>query len=126
MVAEAASGDFDFSGPDSFQCRRSVLLPRHPLRFAAVASGAEAVASPPTQLRVGELIPPDYAGGSSGVTLQVALVSVHRGAVALSLGAQAGALVWAPVGARCWAQSRRRFFDHQPVQGVRYCHGERA
>jgi hypothetical protein len=64
-----------------------------------VASGAEPVASPATQLPAGELIPLDHAGGSSGVTLQVALVSVHRAAVARSFGAQAGALVWAPVGA---------------------------
>src|SRR6516165_2562041 len=67
----------------------------------------------------------DQADGSSRALLQVALVSVHREAVAPSLRAQAGALVWAPVGARCWAQSRRRF-DPQPAQDVRYCHGGRG
>ena len=76
---------------------RSALLPHHlarpacqlqfPLRFAAEASSAEVVASPATQLRVGELIPPDHAGGFLGVTLQVALASVHRRAVALSFHA---------------------------------------
>jgi hypothetical protein len=89
-----------------------------------IATARIRILSPATQLRAGELIPPDQAGGSSGATLQVALVSVHRGAVAPSFRAQAGALVWAPVGARCWARSRRRF-DHQPAQDVRYCRGER-
>src|SRR5262249_26050534 len=71
------------------------IATRISLRFAGVA---EAVARPAIQLRARELISPDQAGGSSG-GVQVALVSVHRGAVTPSFRAQVGALVWAPVGA---------------------------
>jgi hypothetical protein len=71
--------------------------PRIPLPFAGVATGAEAVESPATQLQAGELVPLNYGAGSSGVAPQAALVWVQ--AAAPSIRAQAGALGWARPGA---------------------------